>query len=86
MSDVISTGEKSGVKVEEYKGIYSLSAQQENNGKFWAQWAKYRKGKDGYQDKDWPIKVTLGDKETAAATLKMVYAEIMGVPIGDVPF
>jgi ribonuclease HI len=86
MSDeIIKTGEKTGVKVEEYKGIISLSAQREGNGKYWAEWAKYRKGKDAYQEKDWPVKVTLGTKENALEVLRQI-AVAAGVLSEDVPF
>jgi hypothetical protein len=86
MSDVIATGKNSGVKLESYKDVYSLSAQNENNGKYWPIWAKYKKGKDGYQDKDWPVKITLGNKETAIATLTMILKEISGsVPRQQAP-
>lgn len=84
MDEIIKTGEKTGLKVEEYKGIISLSAQREGNGKYWAEWAKYRKGKDAYQEKDWPVKVSLGDKETALKALRDIYAVIE--PGQDVPF
>jgi hypothetical protein len=79
MSDVIATGKNSGVKLESYKDVYSLSAQNENKGKYWPVWAKYKKGKDGYQDKDWPVKITLGNKEMAIATLTMLLKEISGL-------
>lgn len=74
--EVIATGDKSGIKLEEYKGSYTLVAHQENNGKYWASWAKYKKGKDDYMDKDWPVKVTLGDKATAVGALKMLLKEL----------
>ncbi|MFA5307726.1 MAG: hypothetical protein WC365_09815, partial [Candidatus Babeliales bacterium] len=76
MDEIIKTGEKSGIKVEEYNGIISLSAQREGNGKYWGEWAKYKKGKNEYQEKDWPIKVILGDKETALKALREIYAVI----------
>jgi hypothetical protein len=77
MSEVINTGDKKGIKLEEYNGVYSLSAYQENKGKFWAVWAKYHKGSD-YQEKDWPVKVTLGDRATAEGVLLMILKEITG--------
>ena len=78
MSEVIATGTKSGVKLEEYKGTYSLTAQQEGNGKYWPTWAKYKKNKDEYQEKDWTVKVTLGSQETAIATLTWLLKELSG--------
>jgi hypothetical protein len=74
--EIIPTGEKSGVKLEDYKGFYSLTAQSENNGKYWPVWAKYKKGKDGYMDKDWPVRVVLGDRKTAIGVLQMVLREL----------
>jgi hypothetical protein len=74
--DAISTGDGNGIKLEEYKGNYSLTAQRENNGKYYPQWAKYQKGKNEHQEKDWPVKVTLGDKETAVGVLKMLLSEL----------
>lgn len=74
MDEIIKTGEKTGIKVEEYKGIISLSAQREGNGKYWAEWAKYRKGKDAYQEKDWPVKVSLGDESIFTETLIAIAA------------
>lgn len=78
MSEAIRTGKTSGVKLEVYQGIYSLSAQNENNGKFWAQWAKYKKNKTDYFEKDFPVKAILGDKETAKGVLRMLFKEIDG--------
>lgn len=85
MDEIIKTGEKSGIKVEEYNGIISLSAQREGNGKYWGEWAKYKKGKNEYQEKDWPVKVTLGTKENALEVLRQI-AVAAGVLSNDVPF
>lgn len=78
MGAIITTGEKSGVKIEEYQGVYSLASQNKSDDKFYPVWAKYKKGKDAYQDKDWPVKVILGDKETAKGVLRMLFKEIDG--------
>ena len=85
MGDVIATNSHEGIKLEEYKGAYSLSAQRDNNGKYWPIWAKYRKGRDEYQEKDWPVKVTLGDRATAIGALKMIMAEIEGKQADGLP-
>jgi hypothetical protein len=89
MGEIISTGTSSGVELQEYKGNYSLVLKNENNGKYWDVWAKYRKGKDLYQDKDWPVKVILGDKKTAIGVLQMLLKELQGADEqnqDDVPF
>jgi hypothetical protein len=78
VSEVISTAKDTGIKLDVYNGVYSLTAQRENQGKFWPVWAKFKKGKEAYQDKDWPVKVTLGDKETAKGVLRMLFKEIDG--------
>lgn len=83
--EAISTGASNGLKLEEYQGTYSLTSQREGtDGKFYAQWAKYHKSKTEYQEKDWPIKVNLGNKETAIGVLKMLLKE-MGAE-QDIPF
>lgn len=83
MSDVIAANKYEGVKMEEYKGAYSLLAMKGSDGTYYPMWAKYRKGKDAYQDKDWPVKVSLGDKESAIAILKTLLIELGA---DDVPF
>jgi len=74
MSEIIETGEKTGVKLEEYKGVYSLTAT--NNG--YQTWAKFKKNKTEYMEKDWPVKVILGDKQSALAALTLLIGEISG--------
>ena len=57
------------------------------DGKFYGVWAKHRKGRDSYQDKDWPVKVTLGSKDEAIAALRMILREIGGdEQIEEAPF
>jgi len=84
MDEIIKTGEKTAIKVEEYKGVISLSSQREGNGKYWGEWAKYRKGKDAYQEKDWPVKVTLGKKEDLPEVLRQI-ASSCGISLSDIP-
>ena len=74
--EAISTGAKTGIKLEEYQGTFSLSAQKESNGEYYVQWAKFKTGKDTYADKDWPVKVTLGDRATAIGVLQMLLKEL----------
>lgn len=85
MDEIIKTGEKTGVKVEEYKGIISLSAQNIVGDKTYAVWALYQKGKGEFQEKAWPVKVTLGTKENALETLRQI-AVAAGVLDESVPF
>ena len=80
---IIKTGEKTGVKVREYQGNYSLQACYNE----YVNWCKPKTGKESYAEKDRPIEVSLGDKETALKVLKQVYAEIAGSALEeDVPF
>jgi len=85
MDEIIKTGEKTGVKVEEYKGVISLSAQNMVGDKAYGVWAKYQKGKDEFQEKSWPVKITLGTKENALEVLRQI-AVAAGVLSNDVPF
>lgn len=89
--EAINTGKQNGVRLDLYNDTYSLvSCRESNDGqKFFDQWAKYHKTKDSYQDKDWPVKVVLGSKETATAVLLMLLKEITGndyTDNKDVPF
>jgi hypothetical protein len=79
MSEAISTGKHSAIKLEVYQEVYSLSAQNESKGKYYPVWATYKKNKDEYQTKDWPVKVTLGLKPEATAALLMILKEITGI-------
>jgi hypothetical protein len=65
MSEIINTGGEHGVKLEEYQGIYSLTACY----KGYSQWGKQKISKTEYSDKDRPVKVVLGNKETAVKAL-----------------
>ena len=79
------TGEKDGIAVEEYNGKWSIIAM--HNG--YKEWAKYKVGKDKYADKDWPVKVNIGNRDKAIEVLELILAEIRGgdSPDGeDVPF
>jgi hypothetical protein len=81
MSEIITTDGKNGVKLEEYNGVYSISACY--NG--YVQWGKMKVSKTDYADKDRPVKVVLGNKETAAQVLRELLTAI-GQPDGDCPF
>ena len=82
------TTDYDGVKLSEYNGKFSIEALRAKDGKFYAVWAKYQKGKDELQEKAWPVKVNLGDKETTKTTLLMMLAELgeTGVPTNEPPF
>jgi hypothetical protein len=85
MSDFIRTKGTSGLLLQEYKGEYSLaSAYESQSGKVILKWAKDQKGRDEYAEKATPVKVQLGDKQTAVAALKMIMAELQGQP-NDMP-
>ena len=72
----IQTTDFNGVKLSEYKGTYSIEALRAGDDKLFPVWAKYQKGRDEFQEKSWPVKVNLGDKETAIKVLKMLLDEI----------
>lgn len=74
--DEIKTSGKHGVKLEEYKGEYQVVAYYDG----FSQWAKFRVGKTIYTEKDRPVKIQLGNKETAIKVLQRLINEI------DVPF
>lgn len=74
------------IELSAYQGVYSLIASREGqDGNVYQQWGKMRIGKNKYADKDWPVKVTLGDQKTAVAVLKQIINQI---ELGgeDVPF
>jgi hypothetical protein len=78
MSDILTT-DKDGVRLAEYKGVYSLtSIRIGGDGKMYEQWATYQTGKNKHAEKDWPVKVTLGEKDVALGALKAAIAEIGG--------
>lgn len=86
MSEIIQVDGKSGIKIREYQGKYSLQATY--NG--YVNWCKPKVSKDAYSDKDRPIEVQLGDKITADKILIEILNQITGKQIAptedDVPF
>lgn len=81
----IRTGEKNFIELEEYKGTYSLAACYEgSDGTVRKEWALRQTGRDKHADKDTPVKVVLGDAQTAVAALKQIIKQIEGG--ADVPF
>ena len=70
------TTEYDGLTLSEYKGTYSLEALRTKDDKFYPVWARYQKGRDEFQDKAWPVKVSLGNKEQAKTTLLKLIAEL----------
>ncbi len=90
MKDVIPVNDYDGIKLDEYNGKYSLLfCRVKKDGSYESQWAKYSKRKGDYQDKDWPIKVPLGDKKTAIGALEMILSYLRGeksLSKDDVPF
>lgn len=86
MSAPIRTIGKNGVELTEYKSEYGLTACYEGkDGKFYQQWGKVKVGKDVYSDKDRPVKVILGDRGTAIATLNMLISELTHTASGTKP-
>ena len=84
------TTEYDGIRLREYKGTYSIEALRSKDDNFYPVWAKYQKGRDEFQDKAWPVKVILGNKEQAKTTLLNMLAELgeqqTDIPIDDPPF
>lgn len=77
--EAIKTTDKDGVELQEYKGMFSLCSSREGtDGKLRPQYALYQKGRDAYQEKAWPIKVSLGDRATAIGVLRMLLSELLG--------
>ena len=70
----IQVSDKESIDLSEYNGTYELISKY---GEY-QNWAKYRIGKDTYSEKDRPVKVTLGDKATAVATLLAILERITG--------
>jgi hypothetical protein len=85
MNEIIKTGEKTGVKVEEYKGVISLSAQNIAGDKNYTKWGKEQIRRDEYAEKATPVKVTLGDKDNVINILREIAAAV-GIESQDVPF
>jgi len=93
--EAIRTIGKCGIELTEWKGEYGLTACYEGkDGKFYQQWGKVRIGKESYSEKDRPVKVILGNRATAIATLNMLLKELGATqqqpsvppPEDDVPF
>ena len=76
-----------GIRVEEYKGVYSLvSARESNDGVIYNQWCKPQTGKNAYASSDVPMAVKLGELDGAIHTLREIlgYLEnLQGAPDGD---
>jgi len=70
----IQVSDKESIDLSEYNGTYELISKY---GEY-QNWAKYRIGKGTYSEKDRPVKVTLGDKGTAVATLLAILERITG--------
>lgn len=96
----LKTTDKDGLILEEYNGKYSLiSARVGNDGKLYKQFATYQIGRDKHADKDWPVKISLGDPSEAREVVLWL-ADQFGVnveggsrnedtgplPADDVPF
>lgn len=79
MEDFIRTHKSNGIVPQQYKGNYSLAAAYETKGgKVNMKWGKEQVGMDQFADKATPVKISLGDKETATAALLMALKYITG--------
>lgn len=79
MGEFIEVGNDKAVKLEEYQGTFSVSLHRKYNDKFY--WVGVRtvkggKGKEEVSEKTSPMKVTLGDRYVAIATLQMLLKEL----------
>ena len=74
------------VQVDEYMGKYSISSHRVSNDKVYANWARYQTKKDEFNERAWPVKVVLGEKEMAIATLKAMIKEIENPGEEDIHF
>ena len=83
---IINTTAWDAVEVQEYMGKYSVAAFKLTKGQAYPVWAKYQKSKNEFQDKSWPVKINLGDKDAAIATLKMMIKLIENPGEEDVLF
>lgn len=88
MDEFIRTKGTQGIVLQEYQGTYSVAAAWEGKeGKTMLKWGKEQKGRDNFAETATPIKITLGDRETAIGVLKMLLSEFTGkTPDEDVPF
>ncbi len=73
---IIETGDGYGIELQEYKGKYSLISCREANGTMYQQWARYRVGKDKLADKEWPVKVVLGNIKQARQALSQLLDQL----------
>jgi hypothetical protein len=85
----IITGEKTGIKVVEYNGVFSTISCRLYQDKLYENWGRLLFGKDKtVSDKSQPFKCVWGDKATAEASLLAALKEVSGkdyVP-ADIPF
>jgi len=93
MGEFIKVGVKSGVELQEYKGAYSIvSGFQDEQGKVTFEWVRAEHWdkdmkKKVPNEKNSPLKVYIGNQETAKNVLKTLLEQITGqtVHIGDGP-
>ena len=79
MGEFVRTSEKGGFEVQEYNGKWSLcSAWEGKDGTVRVNWGKRQMGKDQYSEKATPIKVDLGDAQTATGALLSALKQITG--------
>jgi hypothetical protein len=93
MSEFIRTDQEygNGVKLAEYKGKYYLHACREGkDGNVYDDWAYPQGPNRKPKDKAVPVKINLGDRETAKKTLIMILNNEFGVSVDvsdrDIPF
>ena len=81
------TGVSSAIKLEVYKGVYSLSSgwiDKEGNFKLnWGEFERYNKETKTKETKKLPLKITLGSRERAIEILDALKAELAGQGGGE---
>lgn len=85
MREVFAVTQYDGVRLEDYKGDFSLIRQRKGGDTWYPQWAKYQKGKDAFQDKAYPVKIVLGKKDEAIKLLQAIAIQIAEAEVSDVP-
>ena len=76
MGDYIDIGNEKALKLDEWKGFYSISQHRKYNDKWYWDSVRIVKGKDEVAEKNTPAKIQIGDKKTAIKTLRLFLEEL----------
>ena len=89
MTDFVKTNKNSGITLDEYNGGYSLVSSWENrDGEIKPNWCYRveRDGGEGRPGKIMPIKIYLGDAQSAIRVLEGLLDKLKGGDDNGVPF